>query len=146
MVRMLQVPTIYFEASWPTPGALVDIMAIDRAGVGDVHVIDVKRTFDAAVKASPRLLRIPAQYRWMAFYDAEYPQSGEKLQRKAERAPLFPSDEMGRIGLIVVYESEDQFGIQFDAEVLIRGERFPGSNYDEASQFVASHKPDIMFR
>ena len=146
MVEMLQVPTIYFDAKWPSSRAEVDILAIDRAGVGDVHIIEVKKTLDESLRCGATLMRTPAQFRWVAFYEPDWFKKLPQIHRKAEKAPLFAAERMGRLGVIVVYDEQDRFGDRLHASVVIRAERFAGSNYDEADKFVQSHKPDIMFR
>lgn len=42
MSRRLIVPKVFFDAAWPDSGHHVDIVVIDHAGTGDVHVIEIK--------------------------------------------------------------------------------------------------------
>jgi hypothetical protein len=140
LVRYLQVPQVYFEAQWPSTGNRVDILAIDRAGVGDVHVIEV-----AAGDYDPRtvvkkLMSIPAQFRWMAVF----PKGGQKAG-PAGKAPsyLYPIEDMGRIGVIeVVRMADDSLG----ANIRFKAERFRGNYSQEVDQFAKKHRPDIEFR
>ena len=39
LIRDLMVPNIYFDANWPNAQLQADVLAIDRAGTGDVHVV-----------------------------------------------------------------------------------------------------------
>jgi hypothetical protein len=144
LVRNLWVPSIYFEAPWPTTRNRVDILAIDRAGVGDVHVVEIHPHIEEALAKASRLLLIPAQFRWVAFIGSVTP----AITRKASQAPLFSSQSMGRIGVIAVHFLSDLMPDQRragDATVVVPAERFPGSYYDEADRFVSKHKADIMF-
>ena len=66
LFRTLTVPKIFFEAPWPE-NEHVDVLAIDRAGSGDLHVVEVKTRIDMVTTAVIRqLLRVPAHYRWIA--------------------------------------------------------------------------------
>ncbi len=47
-IRTLTVPQIFFEAAWPDSDTHVDVLAIDRAGSGDLHV--VLRPFDSCLE------------------------------------------------------------------------------------------------
>src|SRR6266702_1807599 len=43
LIRDLMVPHIYFDVEWPDSQLHVDVLAIDRAGSGDVHVVEIKK-------------------------------------------------------------------------------------------------------
>jgi hypothetical protein len=140
MVQRLLLPSVYWDAPWPAPDRQVDLLVVDRAGVGDVHVIEIKRKAADAMKAIPQVMAIPAQYKWIAFY-------ADTLDRKAEmaltrRKTLFPDNGPGCIGVIVI---ERTTGNAVEARVLIPAERFPGSYDEELQLFKTTHKPDISF-
>ena len=40
--RRLRIPDIFFEAPWPKKGHHVDLVAIDRAGSGDLHAVEIR--------------------------------------------------------------------------------------------------------
>src|SRR5258706_12121839 len=109
LVEYLDVPMIFFDAPWPTNGKTVDVVAIDRAGAGDVHVIEIVRNLSDGIKRLPRLLKIPAQYRWIAypFDDKENTDTDLAQYARLDTAPLFASDEMGRVGVILVRRDDD---------------------------------------
>src|SRR5437016_6001956 len=66
-IRTLTVPQIFFEAAWPDANTHVDVLAIDRAGSGDLHVVEVRSSVEKLTTAAIRqLLRVPAHYRWAA--------------------------------------------------------------------------------
>jgi hypothetical protein len=42
--KKLIVPKIYFDARWPNRMTHVDVLAVDRSGAGDVHVVEIVTT------------------------------------------------------------------------------------------------------
>ena len=140
LIRHLVVPDVYWDAPWPSLHNQVDLLAIDRAGSGDVHVVQIKRKAADALKAIPRLMHVPAQYRWIAFLK-------ETADRRAQAAllshpSLYPAQGPGRVGIIeVVRLGGDTLG----ANIKLAAERFPGSLDEEVQRFVAACKPTISF-
>jgi len=147
-IKTLHVPSIYFDARWPSASKRVDLLVIDRAGVGDVHVVEVKKGVAGAIKAASQLLRIPAQFRWVVCcYEAGDASAGAKaIQHAVKNAPLFADHGPGRVGVITVEFHEDGLHEKTKAEVVVRAERFPGSWYEEADKFTKANRADIMFR
>src|ERR1700723_1836751 len=47
--RQLIVPKVFFDAHWPSRKSRVDVLAVDRSGSGEVHVVEVKRWRDLKV-------------------------------------------------------------------------------------------------
>jgi hypothetical protein len=140
MIRRLLLPSVYWDAPWPTPDRQVDLLVVDRAGVGDVHIVEIKRRAADAIKAIPQVMAIPAQYKWIAFY-------ADTLDRKTEsaiakRKMLFPDKGPGCVGVIAI---ERTTGSAMEARILVPAERFPGSYDEELQLFSATHKPDISF-
>jgi len=157
LINQLHVPTVYFDAPWPSGRNHTDLLIIDRAGTGDVHVVEITKDLDAALKYIPRILKIPAQFRWIAYVDEPVARKSlhriDRNQRRACNAPLYPPKGMGRVGVIAVgsggesaADDVEKVEDSFDAEVVVSAERFPGSYYDEADEFIKAHRPDIMFR
>lgn len=139
----LSVPSIWFDAPWPGPEDRVDLLAIDRAGVGDVHVVGIVRPPVWPVsmkKVVDRLMLIPAQFRWIAVYGGPKETLGP-----SKRAPnyLYPSEEMGRVGVVVFFKTQND---DLGARIRYRAERFRGNLSKEADAFVARNRPDIEFR
>src|SRR5713226_10771852 len=78
--RRLLVPKIYFQARWPNSSRIVDLLAIDRAGSGDIHVVEVKVGIENADYTVGQLLAAPAHYKYVALYDTgSYQLTGESL-------------------------------------------------------------------
>ena len=140
LIRHLMVPRIFFDAPWPSAESRVDLLAIDRAGTGDVHIVEIKRRAEDALRAIPSLMAIPAQFRWIAFFD----DSATSLQKRglSKSKRLFPLEASGRIGVIEVLKMEND---ELSANKMITAERFPGIYRQEAKAFVASHEADISF-
>lgn len=141
MSRRLIVPKVFFDASWPTSEHRVDMLVIDQAGKGDVHVIEVKEYLRAALDHVFEMSKIPAHYLWVAFSaeDAD-PKTIASLSHDPR---LYPSEGMGRAGVIEVVTEPDG---DLTAKVLTKAFRFPGSFADEVDGFTAKHKADIEVR
>jgi hypothetical protein len=138
LIRQLILPKIYLEAPWPTAANRVDLLAIDRAGAGDVHVVEIKHQAHHAAQAVAQLKTCPAQFRWLAvFADSLNPATQAELQRELDAQPV-----TGRIGLIqVIRMAGDELG----ANVLVRAERSPGTLKKEVAAFAAANTPDIEY-
>ena len=141
LIRRLMVPRVYFDAPWPgLPGRNVDVLAIDRDGVGDVHIIEVKRYAPEAIKQLPSLVAASAPFRWIAFMKGT--EDAETMQALATQAPLFAKSSAGRIGVIEIVTMEAG---DLGANVKISAERFPDRMYDVAKRVSDSHKANIQF-
>ena len=138
LIKNLVVPKIFFEAPW-TRKSVPDVLAIDRGGTGDVHVVEIKTGILNARSALPRLLNVPANFRWIAVLTM----LGERSYRISADL-LNPQHGPGRIGVIrVVMNTPDD---RISAEIEVSAERFPGPLYDKADRFKAKHKANIEFR
>lgn len=138
LIRQLILPKIYFEASWPTPANRADLVAIDRAGAGDLHVVEIKRHARDAAQAVKHLLSYPAHFRWLAvFADSLDPETHASLQRDLDAHPV-----TGRIGVIQIVRMASD---ELVANVLFRAERAPSNLKNEIGVFGAANKPDIEY-
>ncbi len=142
LIQDLMLPTIYFDAEWPVPGQHVDVLAIDRAGVGDVHVVEIRDKTADAFDAVAGLLKTPAHYRWIAYF--------AHTIKKTDRARLTampilsPPEGMGRVGVIEIVRMVDG---EFGASIKVRAQRFWGSYYRMADEFTSRHpEADIQYR
>jgi len=137
LIRRLTIPNIYFDVRWPRGAKEVDILAVDRAGSGDVHVIDVNHHLSAAVDSVPELLSVPSQFKWTAFYVDTLTAEAEKTLKDR----LYAFKGMGRVGVITIARTgADDLG----ANVSVKAERFPGNFHREVTEFTASVEPDIQ--
>lgn len=137
LMRHLMVPYVYEKVEWPAKSQeRVDILAIDRAGRGEPHVVEVKYSAEDAIAAIERLMSIPSSYKWIAFF-------GETVSPKVSEAltahqPLYPDEGAGRVGVIeVVRMAGDDLG----ANIVVKAERFSGRHFELVDEFEPAHQP-----
>lgn len=141
LIRKLIVPRIYFGAEWPIgSGTTVDVLAIDRDGSGDAHVVLVREHAAEALASIPDLLGQPGPFRWIAFMRGTEDEASR--QTLVSQDVLYADKTAGRVGVIEVVAME---GGTLGANIRISAERFPGAFYDVATAFSGSHKADIQF-
>jgi len=138
LIHKLVVPQVFFDAVWIGRGRTVDVLAIDRGGAGDIHIVEIKSGVLAAKMALPKLLTVPANFLWIAIVS----KPSESVYRLPQKL-LSRDNEMGRVGIIRVQQSPND---QLRASIVLEAERFSGSYYDRADKFKAKNKPDIQFR
>ena len=124
--KRLSVPNIYIEPSSSLIAA--DVLAVDRAGSGDLHavvvelsdvaaILDAKQWMLTNVKARiQQLTSLPAHYRYLAI-----PQNLRDLLVRGLGPHLYSEDGIGRIGIISIMERGEEPPV---AELLITPERF----------------------
>jgi len=139
LIRRLTVPRIYFEAAWPLAQTQVDVLAIDRDGVGDAHVVEIRRAASDALALTTQLLKTAAPFRWIAFLRGTEDKD-TALALTAEKG-LYVASAAGRIGIIDLVEMQSGLG----ANVRLAAQRFPDAVYDVATQFSRSNKAHIQF-
>ncbi len=140
LFRQLIVPKIFFDAPWPNRNHRVDVLAVDRSGSGEIHVVEVKvgSAALASVEATiTKLDQIPAHFKYLAVFD-------NKNHRLNDRA-LYAPDGMGRVGVIQV--KEDNAG-NLSAEFQVSPERFrlDSSIFKSIDRFTASRPADLEIR
>lgn len=141
LIRRLTVPRVYFDAQWPRfEQAVVDLLLIDRDGVGDAHLVEIKRTAKAALSRVPNLLNAAAPFRWVAFLKGT--EDEETSRRISSHDGLYAEGTPGRVGVIEIVEMA---GGDLGANVVVAAERFPDAVYDVATAFSGSHKANIQF-
>lgn len=154
-VRKLAVPKIFFDAVWQNDQ--LDLLAIDRAGVGDAHALRFVRyervqgsdsfaqnavtTLKAAGEVD-RLHSLPAQYRYVAVIGST---GGLFLELTTDfKERTFPEDGIGRVGVLSIDFDKDDPAIQ----VVIKPERFRSTAKILAltDEYVATHTPVDEYR
>lgn len=133
----LIVPKIFFEAGWPSRRNRVDVLAVDRAGAGEIHVVEVKVGGADYARTLRSMNDIPAHFKYLALF-----QNGKRVPAKKE---LYASDGMGRIGIIQVREDEAS---NLKAEFLVRPERFrlDSSYFRQIDKFTTNQAADMEVR
>ena len=153
--RKLSVPRIYLDAEWD--GHHVDVLAIDRDGVGDVHIARTyARPYESngllAVGAEgPRIgeiaaemRSISAQYKYVVAVDVALGRRGPKFEPPAGLLDiLYADDGLGRVGILQVdCYSEDIPEIH----VSLQPERFRARVSELADLYVQKHQADWEIR
>jgi hypothetical protein len=149
LIRKLLIPKIYLDADWN--GTLVDVLAIDRAGVGDVHAVHivpvepdgqpdwqflVTKASILVNEESKTLFSLPAQYRYIALIG--FTPGMEHFNPPAELTRrMLADDGVGRVGVLFVDLSEDDAPVR----IIVKAERFRSSKelVELADRFVANH-------
>ncbi len=140
--KRLAVPNIYLEPRAPLLS--VDVLAVDRAGAGDLHAVRIKLGNDFNMERSKkkpadlkalnelnrdwlmhvgkrmgevreRLMSLPAHYRYLAI------DSNSQSLLQGEFGDLYSPDGIGRLGIISITDQGDE---PPKAEILISPERF----------------------
>ncbi len=137
----LRVPNIYIDPS----GALlskVDVLAVDAAGSGDIHAVNVElltgpKTMSLKVIVAKTLPALLAHYRYFAI-----PKNATNILVGLD---LFSDDGIGRVGILLISESEDQLPI---VELAIKPERFrlAANGLTQVERFLNRAKPDMYVR
>lgn len=139
LFRQLIVPKVFFDAPWPNRSSRVDVLAVDRSGTGEIHVVEVKvgTRLEDVESAITLLSRIPAHFKYLALFDNKNYRLNDRL--------LYAPDGMGRVGVIQV--REDTAG-DLSAEFYVRPERFKldSSVFKLIDRFTAARHPDIEIR
>lgn len=141
LIRQLVVPRVYFEAQWPgRPGVPADVLALDRDGRGDAHLVEIKRNAADALAKVPQLLAARAPFRWIAFLRGT--EDAAATAALVSQESLYPADTPGRVGVIEIVEMASH---DLGANVRIKAERFPTPTYEWAAEFAASHEASIQY-
>ncbi len=157
----LLVPKIYLDAEWN--GERVDVLAIDRAGVGDVHVVRLVSVtgeeqedwqylvIKAAILANEEgqplknlpLIDLPMQFRYVAL--VSFTPGLKRFDPTPELARrMLKDDGVGRIGILTVDMSADEPSVQ----IVLKPERFRSSKEitEFADRYIAEHTPNWEIR
>lgn len=153
--RRLSVPKIYLDAQWA--GTQVEVLAVDRDGVGDVHVVllfarlssrppvtDVEYEHGQISSLLGRLEQIPAQYKYIAGVDITelgslYPfEVGAELQERS-----FAPDGLGRVGFFSIEVSRND---EPKVTLMTRPERFRADVGTLIDEYIHEHAADWEIR
>ncbi len=161
--KKLSVPNIYLEPHFHFPAA--DVLAVDRAGSGDLHAVRIKleaeivRKHASAALDSRRwmrldakmmmktmnqqLMRMAAHYRYLAIPGDIW----DALKEEPE-VSSYSSDGIGRIGIISITDQRE--GLP-SAEIVVTPERFrvDGAQLSKIEKNLINNKkvrPDIEVR
>ncbi len=144
--KTLIVPKIFFDANWPTRESLVDVLAVDRSGAGDVHVVEIILDARQIPGATRELSRVRAQYKYLAYFslsDEDEPVFDPEADPDQR---LYAPDGLGRIGTICLYQGDPGNALQ--ADVMVQPERFrvPHNFNEQIDRYLEKHVPDVTIR
>ena len=133
----LIVPKIFLKPPWPDARNRVDLLAVDRAGSGEIHIVEVKSGIAEASQSLERVKAMPAHYKYIAVI-------GDRRYRVDDKA-LYAADGFGRIGVIQIIE--DEAG-NLSADLALAPERFrvDASVFRSIDRFTSKHPADIEIR
>jgi len=148
LIQKLLIPKIYFDANWD--GWNLDILAIDRAGVGDVHGVRLvlwepgrldnhghSAFLEKAVAAAiQEFSDFPGHFRYLAIV-CTVPNKQRWIPSRAIGNQSLAPDGVGRVGFLYVNVMEEVA----EVEVLLKPERFRSSKQivELTDQYVAEH-------
>ncbi|MGB8477404.1 MAG: hypothetical protein WCE63_01005 [Acidobacteriaceae bacterium] len=159
--RRLSVPKIYLDANWE--GQKVDVLAIDRDGVGDLSIALIAEMKNAPDESNVskdltelflfptrKLQSLPAHFKYVVAIsnDADKWESSDMGRNLAEVMSKFPllyaPDGVGRIGHILI----DFRGERPNISMPISPERFRSTKhmFELADEFIPSHTADFEVR
>ncbi len=141
LIRRLIVPRIYYEAQWPGfAGGKIDLLAVDRDGTGDAHLVEIKHDARDALALAAPLVDAVAPYRWVAFFRGT--EDAASIEALVSHDPLYRKGSPGQVGVIEVFAME---GGELGAVVRMAAERFPTPAYEMAQEFARTHEAQIRF-
>jgi hypothetical protein len=137
LAKKLIVPKVFFNAPWPSRRTQVDVLAVDRAGAGDIWVAEVTLGVAAARDAISQLMQLPAHYKYVAI--------AKPGPYQPEPQILYSPFGMGRVGILLVEEDPDNRIVVSEG---VPAERFRVEPTDikKIDRFTASHQADIELR
>lgn len=159
--QRLSIPKIYINADWD--GHPVDVLAINRDGVGDVHAVllftrkylkdgrlDIQQQEEKVGALLNQFASISANYKYIAAVDTEHIVNADgsrwiaQFQIHADHLTerLFSPDGIGRVGLLHVSVSEEEPIV----EHVLKAERFRASIAKMADEYVVHHEADWEIR
>lgn len=157
--KRLSVPNIYIEP--PSSVIAADVLAVDRAGSGDLHAVEIRIEIEFVRPPAPRanaprggwilpermkeiharIMSLPAHYRYLAI-----PQGIRDVLVEELGDLLYSPDGIGRIGIITVTDQGKEPPV---AELSIAPERFrvdPAKLRSIETKLLAKVRPDIEVR
>jgi hypothetical protein len=148
LIRKLLIPKVYLDVNWN--GWKVDVLAIDRAGVGDIHAVRLvawepghrdnnghssylERAISAEIES---FAGFPGHFRYLAIVCSE-PKKQQWIPSKGIKSQSLAADGVGRVGILYLNVTEEDAAV----EVLLKAERFRSSKeiIELADQFVAAN-------
>lgn len=136
--RRLIVPKIFLDAAWPSYRR-IDVLALDRAGAGDIHVAEVKTSVAALYEAVSDLMLLPAHYKYVATFE-------DRGLQRLDESRLYAQDGIGRVGIIAIAEHPEDKSLH--GRLFLAPERFrlESKYWKDVDAFLASSQADVEIR
>jgi hypothetical protein len=137
LARKLIVPKVFFNPPWPSRHSQVDVLAVDRAGAGDIWIAEVRVGIAAGQDAIAQLIQLPAHYKYVAI--------AKPGPYQPEPRTLYSRSGMGRVGILLVEENPENRVVVVES---IPAERFrvEPAAIKQIDRFTATHHADIELR
>ncbi len=131
--RRLIVPKIYLE---PMGFALMDVLAVDRAGSGDIHGVHIElapalRGLITSKLCEERLRQVALPHIMNSDFHFKYISVEPTFVDFLSKQNLFAEDGIGRIGIIEIIENPSAL---LEARIAVPAERFRVSS-DKVKKF-----------
>lgn len=152
--QRLSVPKIYIDAIWD--GHQVDVLAINRDGVGDVHAVllfarkyfsdgllDIVHEGRSIEDKIDQFAAISANYKYIAVVDLDPYHRGPFGVSEVLLEKSFSQDGIGRIGFIAIKAQVDE---EPKVNVEIKPERFRAKIAKLADDYIQQHEADWEIR
>jgi hypothetical protein len=154
LIHKLLYPKVYLDAEWY--GTQVDVLAIDRTGVGDVHAVRVvppqgRFIEDGGMVMIGRIVfdsvkefrSLPSHFRYVAVVSDD-PDTRRFYPADPIIQEALAEDGVGRIGILYVDLTEDDPSVR----VILKAERFRSSKeiVELSDHFVAEHTANWEYR
>jgi hypothetical protein len=151
----LSIPKIYIDAEWD--GHRVDVLAINRDGIGDVSVVllfaqrylegrflDDSHEWEMEKQLLDRLKSIPAQFKYIGVVDIESDRRMSRFQLSPSvLEKLFSPDGLGKVGFLKINVPLDG---EPETKMEIKPERFRAKIAKLAGDYVQQHEADWEVR
>jgi hypothetical protein len=155
LVHKLLYPKVYFDADWD--GEQLDVLAVDRAGAGDVHGVRLvlwepglsddhgySAYLERAVAAAVTdFVGFRGHFRYLAIVCIE-PKKQQWIPSPGLKDQCLAADGVGRMGILYVDVTEEDA----EVKVLLKAERFRSSKeiVELSDRFVAEHTANWEYR
>jgi hypothetical protein len=155
LIHKLLYPKVYLDAD--LDGWRLDALAVDRAGVGDVHGVrlvlwEPGHTDDhgyshyleqATAAAVTDFVGFPGHFRYLTVV-CPMPDKQQWIPSKGIKDQSLAPDGVGRVGILYLDITEEEPSVK----VLLKAERFRSSKeiVELADRFVAEHTANWEFR
>jgi hypothetical protein len=155
LVHKLLYPKVYLDADWD--GRKLDVLAVDRAGVGDVHGVELvfwqpghtdnhgysHYLENAVASAVTEFVGFQGHFRYLTVVCTE-PKKQQWIPSPGIKDQSLAADGVGRVGLLYLDITEEEPSVK----VLLKAERFRSSKeiVELSDRFVAEHTANWEFR